>query len=211
MRAPVGIVVLARAPIPGRAKSRLVPSLGRWGAARLQARLTERTLRTARAARVGRIELHAAPRARRPFFLSCARRFDAALTTQRGGDLGERMQRAAARALRRARTMILVGTDCPSLSARDLRSAARALQGGADVVFVPAEDGGYALIGLRRADPRAFQGIAWGTDAVFAATRARAEALGWRVRVQRTVWDLDRPEDLTRRLALRARVRGGAP
>jgi rSAM/selenodomain-associated transferase 1 len=210
MRAPVRVVVLARAPLPGRVKSRLVPRRGQWGAARLQARLIERTLRTARAARVGRIELHATPSARRPYFLRCARRFETALAAQRGRDLGERMQRAAARALRQARSMILIGTDCPMLSVRDLRAAARALQGGVDAVLAPAEDGGYALIGLRRADPRAFRGIAWGGDTVYAATRARVDALGWRVRVQRTVWDLDRPEDLGRRLALRARVRGGA-
>jgi len=211
MREPMRIVVLARAPIPGRAKSRLVPRLGLWGAARLQARLIERTLRTARAARIGRIELHGAPRARGAFFLRCARRFDAALYAQRGRDLGERMQRALACALRSARAAVLIGTDCPVISARDLRRAARALQGGADAVLAPAEDGGYGLIGMRRADPRAFRDIAWGSDAVYAATRTRMDALGWRVRAQRSVWDLDRPEDLTRRLPLRARVRGGAP
>ena len=211
MRAPLRIVVLARAPIPGQTKSRLVPHLGPFGAARLQARLIERTLRTARAARIGGIELHGAPRARLPFFLRLARRYGAALHAQRGRDLGERMQHALAQTLRRGRTAMLIGTDCPALSARDLRGAAHALLGGAQVVLAPAEDGGYALIGLRRADPRAFEGIAWGTAGVYAATRARADALGWRVRVQRTVWDLDRPEDLARRIALRARVHGGAP
>ncbi len=210
MRDPLRVVVLARAPLPGRAKTRLAARLGEWGAARLQARLVERTLRTARAARIGRIELHATPRARVPFFLHCAHRFRTTLHAQRGRDLGERMQRALAGALRGARAALLIGTDCPALSARDLRRAARALQGGADAVLAPAEDGGYALIGLRRADPRAFAGIAWGTPAVYAGTRARIDALGWRLRVQRTVWDLDRPEDLARRLALRARVRGGA-
>ncbi len=209
MRDPLRVVVLARAPLPGRTKTRLAPRLGHWGAARLQARLVERTLRTARAARIGRVELHAAPRARAAFFLGCARLFRATLYAQRGRELGARMQRALARALRGARAALLIGTDCPALSARDLRRAARALQGGADAVLTPAEDGGYALIGLRRADRRAFAGIAWGTPAVFAKTRERIEALGWRLRVQRTLWDLDRPEDLERRLALRARVRGG--
>ena len=211
MREPLRLVVLARAPIPGQTKSRLVPRLGPWGAARLQARLVERTLRTARAARVGRIELHAAPRMHQAFFLRCAHRFRVSLHAQRGRDLGERMQHALAHALRSARGAILVGTDCPALSVRDLRCAARGLLGGADAVLAPAEDGGYALIGLRRADPRAFDGVAWGTHAVYAETRMRMRALGWRVRVLRTVWDLDRPEDLARRLALRARVRGGAP
>jgi hypothetical protein len=210
MRAPVRVVVFARAPLPGRAKSRLVPRLGVWGAARLQARLTERTLRTARAARFGAVELHATPRLRQPFFLRCARVFKVSLRAQRGRDLGERMHHALAQALRGAHAAILIGTDCPALGAIDLRRAAAALLGGADAVLAPAEDGGYALIGLRRADARAFHGIAWGTPDVYAATRRRMTALGWRVRVLRTVWDLDRPEDLGRRIALRARVRGGA-
>ena len=211
MRASVCVVVLARAPIPGQAKSRLAPRLGIWGAARLQARLTERTLRTARAARIGAVELHTTPRLRQPFFLRCARVFNVSLHAQRGRDLGERMHYALAHALRRAHAAILIGTDCPALGAIDLRRAAAALQGGADAVLAPAEDGGYALIGLRRADARAFHAIAWGTRDVTTATRTRMKALGWRVRVQRTVWDLDRPEDLGRRLALRARVRGGPP
>ena len=211
MRASLCVVVLARAPIPGRTNVRLAPQLGAWGAARLQARLTERTLRTAQAARIGPVELHATPRLRHPFFLRCSRLFKLSLHAQRGRDLGERMHHALAQALRGAQAAILIGTDCPALGTLDLRRAAAALQGGADAVLAPAEDGGYALIGLRRADARVFHGIAWGTRDVFAATRARMKALGWRVRVQRTVWDLDRPEDLRRRLALRARVRGGAP
>ena len=45
---------------------------------------------------------------------------------------------------------VLIGSDCPALRAADLRAAVRELRAGADVVVSPAEDGGYALIGLRR-------------------------------------------------------------
>ena len=173
------VLVFAREARAGRVKTRLVPLLGEQGAARLHARLVRRALDTARAARLGAVDLVWARR-------------------QRGADLGERMRHALARALRRAPRAILIGADCPALRARDLRRAARWLAGGADAVFAPAEDGGYALIGLRRVSPRLFAGVAWGGAQVMAQTRERLAALGWRWRELPAVWDVDRPEDYRR-------------
>ena len=173
------VLVFAREARAGRVKTRLIPLLGEQGAARLHARLVRRAVGTARAARLGAVELVWARR-------------------QRGADLGERMRHALARALRRAPRAILIGADCPALRARDLRRAARWLAGGADAVFAPAEDGGYALIGLRRVSPRLFAGVAWGGAQVMAQTRERLAALGWRWRELPAVWDVDRPEDYRR-------------
>ena len=198
MRGRAAIIVFARAPQPGRAKTRLAPLLGDWGAARLHRRLARRTLQVARAARCGAVELHGAPRARQAFFLQCAREWKLGLQGQRGRDLGERMFRSIVGGLRRHRAVILVGTDCPALRASDLRRAARALAGGCDAVIAPAEDGGYPLIGLRRVSPRLFEDISWGGPEVFARTAERLERLGWRWRSLRTLWDVDRPADLTR-------------
>jgi rSAM/selenodomain-associated transferase 1 len=114
------------------------------------------------------------------------------------GDLGKRMHRAFSRLLRKHEGAILIGSDCPALRASDLRAAARALEGGADAVFAPAEDGGYALIGLRRSSPRLFAGIDWGGPTVFAQTRRRLGQLGWRWKKLRMLWDVDRPEDVAR-------------
>jgi hypothetical protein len=116
---------------------------------------------------------------------------------QRGRDLGERMQRA----FRRSRKAILIGTDCPMLSVQDLQRAARWLRGGYDAVLAPAEDGGYALIGLRKSVPRLFQGIEWGSERVYAETVKKLA--GYRWRALRRVWDLDRPQDLERLRSLR--------
>jgi len=134
---------------------------------------------------------------------------------QRGTDLGARMLYAFRQGLRRAARVILIGADCPALRASDLRRCARWLAGGADAVFAPAEDGGYALIALRRVSPRLFDGVEWGGAQVMAQTRARLAALGWRWRELPEVWDVDRPQDV-RRLGnlwfLRARgisARGG--
>lgn len=172
--------MFARASRAGAVKTRLIPLLGAQGAARLHARLLRRALRTARAARLGPVELWTAER------------------RQRGADLGERMMHAFAHSLRRAARVILIGSDCPVLRPRDLRQAARWLAGGADAVFAPAQDGGYALIGLRRVSPRLFQGMPWGGAQVMALTRARLAALGWRWRELPEVWDVDRPEDYRR-------------
>jgi rSAM/selenodomain-associated transferase 1 len=203
----VAAVVFARAPVPGAAKTRLVPALGEVGAARLHERLVRRTLDTTCAAFPGRVELCCAPDAAHPFFAACAAENGAALTEQGAGDLGTRMHRALARALCDADAAVLVGTDCPALAPEHLRDAAAALAAGADVVLGPASDGGYVLVGARRVDAALFEGIRWGTDAVLGETRERIRALGWRHVELGTLWDVDRPDDLQR---LRRELADGA-
>jgi len=192
------LIVFARAPEPGRVKTRLVPLLGAKGAASLHARLVERALGTALGSGIGNVELHCSPGIGHRFFAQQQRRFGLRLRSQGRGNLGDRMYRAFKRALRRHAYAVLIGSDCPALKAADLRAAARALRGGADAVLSPAEDGGYALIGLRRASRRLFDGIAWGSSQVLAQTRRRLRALRWRRRELRTLWDVDRPEDVGR-------------
>jgi glycosyltransferase A (GT-A) superfamily protein (DUF2064 family) len=180
----VAVLVFSRTPLPGRVKTRLIPRLGEWGAARLHARLTASALRTARKAACGPVQLH-----------------DSA--TQRGADLGERMYRALSAALRRHRGAIIIGADCPALRPADLQRAARLLAGGCDVVLAPAEDGGYVLIGARRVSPRLFSGIDWGSSRVYDTTVERLSSLAYRWRALRCLWDVDRPEDLDRLRSLR--------
>jgi uncharacterized protein len=185
------IIVFAKAPVPGKAKTRLISVLGEWGAARLHERLTRHAVRTALAAGCGRVEIHGTRR--HSFFDSLGLPFH----LQRGRDLGERMHRA----LSRNPGAILIGADCPGLTAADLRQAARLLRGGEGVVLAPAEDGGYALLGARRVSPEMFQRIAWGSSSVYRETVKRLKGKRWRA--LRTVWDVDRPGDLPRLRALR--------
>jgi hypothetical protein len=192
------LAVFAKAPEPGRVKTRLAPLLGKAGAARLHAQLVERALRTALAARLGPVELHCAPRLRHPFFRALARRYGVRLRAQGRGGLGARMRRAFERMLGAADAAILIGSDCPALRPADLRAGARALRAGADAVLAPAEDGGYVLIGLRRVPAGLFEHIAWGGAQVLAETRRRLARLGWRRVELRTLWDVDRPEDVLR-------------
>jgi rSAM/selenodomain-associated transferase 1 len=175
-------------------KTRLVTLLGEKGAARLHARLVEKTLRTARAAGFGRVYLYGAPGIRGKFFGDMKRRFGVQLRPQGEGDLGDRMYRA----LRRHPGAVLIGSDCPALRPSDLRAAVRALRAGADAVLCPAEDGGYPLIGLRRAERSLFDGVAWGSARVLGQTRRRLARLGWRWKELRRLWDVDRPDDVLR-------------
>lgn len=194
----VTLVIFAKAPQPGRVKTRLVPLLGEQRAARLQARLIGHTVRVALRAGFRRVELHCTPTMRHPLFQRLAKRHSIRLRRQQGPDLGARMQRACEHALRTACAVVVIGTDCPGMTPADLRAAQRALLGGANAVFAPAEDGGYALIGMRRVSERLFCGIEWGEAAVLRETRERLRDLGWRWREVRTLWDVDRPEDYRR-------------
>jgi uncharacterized protein len=192
------VVIFARAPRPGTVKTRLADLLGAEGAAGLHARLVKQTLETARTAGFRRIELHGAPDCDDRFFRFCAGHYGVALASQAPGDLGARMLAAFESTLAAHARVLLVGSDCPALTARHLRDADRALRDGSDAVLVPCEDGGYALIGLKRVDVKLFEDIAWGSDRVMAETRVRLKQRGWTWRELETLWDVDRPEDYAR-------------
>ena len=198
--AACAIAVLARAPVPGAAKTRLVPRLGADGAAELQRRLTLHILATATAAAPGQAALFCAPDRHHAFFGECQARFGIPLHDQCAGDLGARMMQAFASLLPGHDRVLLVGTDCPALTTAHLVRAATLLDDH-DAVVWPAEDGGYVLIGLRRLAPELFAGIDWGTAQVMAQTRARLRRLGWRWAEAEALWDVDLPQDLARLLA----------
>lgn len=183
--------MFARAPLAGRVKTRLMPRLGAEGAARLHARLIRHAVHLALEARCGPVELHVTVPHR--FFPTLGIN----IRRQRGRDLGERMHHALRDALRTHRQAIIIGADAPALTSADLRRARRLLH-STDLVLAPAEDGGYALIGARRVSLRIFTDVRWGSDAVLAQTLRNASRIGLRYRLLRTVWDVDRPEDLDR-------------
>jgi rSAM/selenodomain-associated transferase 1 len=193
----VRVAVFAKAPVPGRVKTRLAGLLGADGAAALQAGLVRRALATAIEAGIGPVELHCAPDQRHDFFARCAERFHVALLAQNGDDLGERMHAAFLGAFASGSSLVIIGTDCPALGVGDLRAARDALREGPAVIS-PAEDGGYVLIGLAHDVPGIFQGVDWGTGVVLRQTRARFADAGVRCIELAERWDVDRPEDYAR-------------
>lgn len=187
----VTFAVMAKAPIPGMAKTRLIPALGADGAARLQARFITATVETALAA--GAVTLWAAPGDSHAVFRQFAPR--AKLARQGDGDLGARMLAAA---VAHSGPIVIVGTDCPALTVAHLRTAAELLRDGVDVVINPTDDGGYALIGLNRPEAGLFTDMDWSTPTVMAETRRRLARLNLSWREPSRLWDVDTPDDLDR-------------
>lgn len=192
------LLIFAKAPVPGRVKTRLAGQLGARGAAELYKKLLHRTLRIAHTARLCPIELWCAPDARHGFFVACRREYGIRLRRQCAGDLGRRMNHALNRTLADGYAAVLIGGDCVSLGEVELRTAFDLLTAGHAAVLGPAADGGYVLIGLNQPCPTLFRGIAWSTPTVLAATRRRLRRTGMHWAELPPGWDVDTPADLRR-------------
>ena len=189
------LVVFAKVPQPGVAKTRLIPALGAQGAADLALRMLQHTLQQALAANAGPVELCTSPGPGDVAWVGVELP-DALLWTDQGeGDLGQRMDRAVERVTAQGQPVLLMGTDCPALSAPCIAEAAQALATH-DSVLVPVADGGYVLVGLHAPCPDIFADMAWSTPGVAAVTLQRLAALGRRVWVGPTLHDIDEPADL---------------
>ncbi len=206
------IAILAKAPVAGLAKTRLTPALGAAGAAALAERLLRHAVAQAVGAAPGHVTLWAAPDTTHPVFADLARQHSVALAVQpTTPDLGLRMAAVIDASFARINrdvpgVLLLMGSDIPALDSATLQRAAAALQTG-PVVFVPALEGGYALVGLRQdAEARhpglhaaLFAGMVWSTPAVMTDTRARLAALGCSgvaAAELPAVSDIDEPADL---------------
>lgn len=188
---------MAKAPLPGRAKTRLIPALGAEGAARLQSDLLRTIVGRLLQSSLCPVQVWCEPGPDHPDFQALAEA-GAQLERQVGADLGERMANAARAALGTARHAIIVGTDVPALDSGYVERAIRGLHAGHAAVLGPVEDGGYCLLGLSRVEDALFRGMAWSTAAVADETRQRFRALGWTWDELPMLWDVDGPEDLVR-------------
>ncbi len=188
------IVIFAKAPLAGFAKTRLISALGAEGAADLAHKLLDLAIRQALDAAVGSVELCMTP-ADSDAWKDVAIPAGVTCSAQGEGDLGERLARASERVISAGDCLILTGTDCPALDAQCLRQMAQDLD-AADAVMVPTADGGYAALALKEFHPSLFSAIAWSTDTVALQTRRRIAALGWSLRELPMLHDIDQPNDL---------------
>ncbi len=218
---------MAKAPVAGYAKTRLIPALGADGAAKLALALLQHAVAQARQAALGPVDLCCAPDTTHPALAALAQG-PVHASTQATGNLGARMAQAFACWLPGQSPVLMTGTDCPALDAALLRQAAALLSGPAspdsgdltrdaarhaasdspgdappnapfDAVFVPALDGGYALIGLRGPPARfapLFTDMPWSTPALMAQTRLRLAQAGLRHVELPALPDIDEPADL---------------
>lgn len=191
------LILFTRYPEPGKTKTRLIPALGAEGAANLQRRMTEYAVRLAQQFSVRRkvcveIRYEGGDLAVMQNWLGAELDF----RPQGSGDLGARMQWAFDAAFAEDFDQVIVmGTDCPDLTAEILATAFAALKRH-EFVLGPAQDGGYYLIGWTRPLPPLLQGIAWGTDTVLATTLTKAADIGVEPFLLPMLNDVDRPEDI---------------
>lgn len=218
------ILVMAKAPVAGRAKTRLEPLLGPAGCARLQEVLVRHTVATVAdlapvyVAVAGARELVGRLVGDAPMFDQCdgdlGQRMTAAIVHVRAApapvtDSHRRTARLAApyRPTRAAGpadsrpvpAVVVVGTDCPQLSAEHVGAALARVAAGDDVAFGPARDGGYYLVALAASTPAApvfaLPADAWGGPEVLELSLAAAQRAGLRAGLIGVEHDLDTPDD----------------
>ena len=187
-------LIFSRRPVAGKVKTRLAQTMGTHRATVLHMRMTLAAIECALEAG-GRAELWVDDDSSHAFFDFCQQGYGLPLRRQQGQDLGERLEHALGSALARHPQAVVLGSDMPALPAASLIQCARALAGGLDAAFVPATDGGYCALGLKRLDSSLFRGLPWGEGAVMEESRKRLHGLGWKWHEEASVADIDEEGD----------------
>lgn len=195
------ILVFSKAPVAGQVKTRLVPHISASEAADLHEEFTRDRLSMCAAAGLCDVQLWCSPDTSHEFFCNCRNQYGVELRPQLGESLGERMSNAISDTLRDYSKVIIIGTDAPALDIDTIDAALCKLQ-TRDIVLVPAEDGGYVLIGASTHHRELLDDIPWGTEHVLSCTLRNIDRLGLGYSLLPECWDVDRPEDLERYLSL---------
>ena len=190
-------LIFSRRPLAGKVKTRLAKTMGAHRAATLHMGMTLAAIECALEAGDG-AELWVDDDSPHAFFDFCRQSYALSLRRQQGRDLGERLEHAFSDALTRYPQAVVLGSDMPELPAASLVRCARALAAGVDAAFVPATDGGYCALGLKRLDPHLFRGLPWGEDTVMEESRKRLRDLGWKWHEEASVSDIDKESDWRR-------------
>ncbi len=191
------LLLFTRYPKAGETKTRLIPVLGKQGAAHLQQTMSEKTFSMAQKLSGRRkisLQIHYTGGSQ----LEMQQWLNGKITCIRqvGGSLGGRLIHAFCAAFAGSISKVIaIGTDCPALTPEIVEKGFQNLA-DYDLVLGPALDGGYYLIGLKKEEPALFSQISWGLDQVLEQTLKRAEKLGLSVHLLEPLADVDRPEDL---------------
>lgn len=198
-RSPI-IQVFAKYPYPGRVKTRLAKSIGDESAAQVHRELVERQLQCLQQLPAFiRLELWCDEDADAPYYQALFQRWPRlSYRRQSAGNLGARLGNALRRGLWFSPKVLQIGTDCPFLNPQVIGVALSSLCPQTDIVFVPAEDGGYVLGGYTTFRATLFDNIEWSTDQVLVQSLRRAESVGLCSICLPSLWDIDRLEDLER-------------
>lgn len=190
--------VFAKAPVPGEVNTRLIPHIGVELATSLQDELIQCRLDALTKSKLCKVQLWCSPDTDSAYFKTCRKRYHVELIEQVGNNLGERMHNAVQYGLQEYSHVIIIGTDAPALTVEQIAEAMDHLEQGNDVVIVPAEDGGYVLIGMNNNNAAVFDSVVWGSSQVYEKTISNISAAGLKLSTLQPCWDIDRVEDYHR-------------
>ncbi len=196
MKKKKALIVFAKAPVPGKVKTRLIPALNRYQATRIYKQLLDRTIKLAIKSKFDSIYIWVDGNLSNPYFRAIKNRYGIKFYIQSGRCLGDRMFNSFKFVLRNHSYAVLIGCDCPGLTHGDLDAASCYMEQDTDVVLGPANDGGYYLIGLKKNNYRIFENIKWGNHSVIKETLTRIEALQWKYSKLQMHADIDNARDL---------------
>ena len=188
------VILFAKYPARDKAKTRLQPALGVDGAADVARQLLLHSVEQAVATDLA-IELCVSPAPTDACWQALDLPESLQWSAQAKGDLGRRMLTASQSVLEKYEKVVLIGTDCPSLTPERIQTAIQQLDEN-NAVMIPAIDGGYVLLGFKQVDESLFSNISWSTPSVAEVTKQRIAALGWTLALLPALHDIDEPEDL---------------
>jgi len=195
---PKILQIFAKAPIPGDVKTRLLADIGSELACEVYQSLLLNTVKNTRSEEWD-TELWCSPDTQHPFFQSLAGGYPLSLKTQSNDDLGERMLFALKAGVENGGNVVLIGSDCPVISAKYIEQAFTVLETN-DVVFGPVEDGGYVLIGCSNMHINMFNDVEWSNEKTLAQNIKAVGRCGLNYGLLEPLWDLDDIHDLERML-----------
>ena len=185
------IQIFARPPVEGKVKTRLMVDIGAKSATEIYLHCLNYTINLVKKSGMP-TQLWLSEEGKHPLFM------DLPINLQTGNNLGERMYQAMSDGLEQPTSdgqVILIGTDCIELTDQFFQESSRALK-SADLVFVPAIDGGFALIGCRKIEADLFSGVEWGGNKVLAQTISNAQKCNLSYMLLSPVRDIDTLSDL---------------
>ena len=189
----ITLAIVAKAPLPGFAKTRLARTVGDEAAAAVAEQLLRHTLQTAVSTGLT-VTLYGTPM-QHSLLCELTEQAGVRLRDQVEGDLGARIAVLVTQELSQNDGVLVMGSDCPALTLERLQLAAQQLCHH-DAVIYPALDGGYTLIGLKQSPPDFFHEMPWSTAEVLPVTLGRMQRLGWQVWQGPALADIDSYEDL---------------